>query len=180
MSVFVPGAGPRPCAGMVVGLAPGPLEAAARKPFQGESGKLLDEALALGDLHRDNLFMTNLVKRTIQGSRDKAIIRDLPLFVEDGLAADPYHVMILGKETARAIFPRTLRRFRNMQGLRGQIFKAGGRTWHFAFDPAHVLRRGTDHARAAFMMDVATFAAAVKAEGPRTVDTNVRIPIHTT
>lgn len=183
MSKFVPGEGPTPCAGMIVGKAPGAAEDKLCRPFVGASGELLDEALALANLDRANVYVTNLVKRMPTGSPTKKMIdRDLPLLVAEGHRADPSHILLLGKTVAHALFPKTLRRYRNMTGLRGHTFDTSGRLWHFTWDPSYVLRTGSSQLRDEFMIDTATFAAAVKAAGPRSIpvdDTFMGIPILT-
>lgn len=59
---MVPGEGPLPALGLVLGEAPGPVEVEQKRPFRGPSGVLLDQALALLDLDRSKLYVTNVVK----------------------------------------------------------------------------------------------------------------------
>lgn len=172
MSRFVPGEGPKPCAGMIVGMAPGVEEDKALRPFVGRSGQLLDEALDLADLDRANVYVTNLVKRMPPNHKPtkKMIDRDMPLLVEEGNLVDPSYTLILGKVVASALFPRTVARYGNMTAMRGNIFNTDGRVWHFTWHPSFVLRTGNKgRIRDEFMIDVATFAAAVKAAGPRSI-----------
>lgn len=59
---MVPGEGPQPAAGMIVGEAPGKQEVEAGRPFIGKAGKLLDSALRALGLDRAELYVTNVVK----------------------------------------------------------------------------------------------------------------------
>lgn len=170
-----------PCAGMIVGEAPGAREDALRRPFVGASGELLDEALDLADLSRANVYVTNLVKRRPANNANptkQMIDRDLPLLIQEGQLVDPSFTLILGKVPAAALFPKTMERYRNMTGLRGHTFNTAGRIWHFTWHPSYVLRTGNKgQIRDEFLIDVATFAAAVKAAGPRSVPV-ATVPIH--
>lgn len=60
--VFVPGEGPVPSKGMIIGEAPGRTEALLGRPFVGPSGKLLDQALIALAVPRESVYITNVVK----------------------------------------------------------------------------------------------------------------------
>jgi uracil-DNA glycosylase len=66
----VPGAGRPDAEIMVVGEAPGAAEDAAGVPFVGRSGQLLDAMLALAGLHRDEVFIGNVVRSRPPGNRN--------------------------------------------------------------------------------------------------------------
>lgn len=55
---------------MFVGEAPGRNEAKAGKPFCGAAGKILDELLASIALHREDIYITNIVKDRPPENRD--------------------------------------------------------------------------------------------------------------
>lgn len=59
----VPGVGPRTARIMLVGEQPGDREDLAGVPFVGPAGQLLDDLLEQAGLDRDELFVTNAVKR---------------------------------------------------------------------------------------------------------------------
>jgi DNA polymerase len=59
----VPGRGPRSARIMLVGEQPGDQEDWSGEPFVGPAGRLLDELLERADLERDELYVTNAVKR---------------------------------------------------------------------------------------------------------------------
>ena len=58
----VPGVGSLGASIMLIGEAPGFQEDKAGVPFVGKSGKRLDEWLALAELEREHIFVTNLLK----------------------------------------------------------------------------------------------------------------------
>lgn len=69
-AVYVPGRG-HPNPDMVfVGEAPGAAEDRARRPFCGPSGRMLDAMLASVGLHRDAVYVTNIVKYRPPDNRD--------------------------------------------------------------------------------------------------------------
>lgn len=59
---MVPGEGPQPCLGMIIGEAPGRDEVAAGRPFVGASGKLLAATLRSFGVERGEVYITNVVK----------------------------------------------------------------------------------------------------------------------
>src|SRR5678815_1872106 len=63
---------------MLIGEVPGDREDLAGKPFVGPSGQLLDEALALGGIPRDQVYVTNAVKHFKFTRRGKRRIHDKP------------------------------------------------------------------------------------------------------
>ena len=58
----VPGEGPDKARAMLVGEAPGRREDLRGRPFVGVSGKVLDEILVEAGLHREDIFITSVVK----------------------------------------------------------------------------------------------------------------------
>lgn len=69
---MVPGEGPQPALGMIVGEAPGKQEVAEGRPFVGKSGKLLETALrAFGVSRNDEVYITNVVKEMSTDSQGK-------------------------------------------------------------------------------------------------------------
>ena len=61
----VPASGPLDASIMIVGEAPGPEEERMRRPFVGQSGKLLDECLHTAQLSRTQLYLTNVIKHRV-------------------------------------------------------------------------------------------------------------------
>ncbi len=58
----VPGEGPCPATILLVGEAPGRDEDASGRPFVGRAGRILDSALEAAGIHRETVFITNVVK----------------------------------------------------------------------------------------------------------------------
>ncbi len=65
----VPGAGPAEADILFIGEGPGAQEDEAGLPFVGRSGQLLDELLQGIGLHRDVVFITNVIKCRPPGNR---------------------------------------------------------------------------------------------------------------
>lgn len=78
---MVPGKGPQPAAGMIVGEAPGRKEVDAGEPFVGPAGRALDTVLRSLGVDRATVFVTNVVKE-IPLDSDGKIRRPYPEEVE--------------------------------------------------------------------------------------------------
>lgn len=161
--VYVPGSGPVPCKGMVIGEAPGRREQEAGRPFVGTSGTLLEEGLSLGGLTRADVYITNVIKVGLPGNRNPhvdEVERWLPELVGEGRRVDPVYTLILGRVAFGALFPRTLASHGTMENIRGRTWERGNRVWMPTYHPAATLYDRT--LKDAFLIDVASFAAAVK------------------
>lgn len=66
----VPGEGPADAKIMFIGEGPGFHEDRQGRPFVGASGQFLDELLAMANLRRQDVFITNVVKCRPPGNRD--------------------------------------------------------------------------------------------------------------
>ncbi len=66
----VPGEGPVTAEIMMIGEGPGYHEDQQGRPFVGAAGKFLDELLALINLKRSDIFITNVVKHRPPNNRD--------------------------------------------------------------------------------------------------------------
>lgn len=136
---MVPGEGPQPCLGMIVGEAPGREEVSAGRPFVGRSGRLLETALRSLGVAREEVYITNVVKDLPLDSEDKIRrpypeeVEDWRTFLEREIAnTAPAAVLALGETAAHAL-----------TGLKGTI-PWGSRIGnvYVAWHPAYVLRRG--------------------------------------
>ena len=67
--VSVPGRGSAPAEVMIVGEAPGVIEADTGEEFVGWSGSILDRLLDMCDLERESCFVTNMVKHRTPRNR---------------------------------------------------------------------------------------------------------------
>lgn len=79
---MVPGNGPQPCLGMIVGEAPGREEVAAGRLFVGASGKLLESALRSLGIAPGDVYVTNVVKELPLDSENR-IRRPYPEEIAD-------------------------------------------------------------------------------------------------
>ena len=107
---MVPGEGPQPARGMIVGEAPGFKEVELGRPFVGRSGKLLDSVLRGCGVDRAQVYVTNVVKEMPLDGEGK--IRR-PYQVEIGLWSDiltgeieataPQSILALGRTAVGAL-----------------------------------------------------------------------------
>lgn len=132
--IVVPGEGPQPARGMIVGEAPGRKEVELGRPFVGRSGQLLDAALRELSVDRSSLYITNAVKRMPVDSDGKIrkpspgeIALWLPLLLGEIEQTEPEAILGLGKTTQEALA---------FDDLPAQVFSA----WH----PSYVLRKGAE------------------------------------
>lgn len=72
---------------MVVGEAPGETEVAQRKPFVGSAGLILNQLLAATGIHREDIYITNVVK--VRPPKN-----DLSRLHELGVLAEDYYPML--------------------------------------------------------------------------------------
>jgi len=139
---------------MLIGEVPGDYEDLAGKPFVGPSGKLLDEALALAGIPRNDVYVTNAVKHFKFTRRGKRRLHDKPTRYEIAackpwLAAElevvePEIVVLLGATAAQALLGPTFR----VTKSRGQVLETELATWTFAtVHPAAVLRAPDEEMR---------------------------------
>ena len=106
---MVPGKGPIPALGLVLGEAPGRVETERGLPFVGPSGALLDQAFQLLDISRDELYVTNVVKEwprdevgATRRPTPEEIQRWLPVLKHELEQVSPGAVLLLGKTAAES------------------------------------------------------------------------------
>ena len=148
------GEGPKTAQIMMIGEQPGDAEDRAGRPFVGPAGRLLDEALALADIPRDDVYVTNAVKHFKYTMRGKRRIHSRPSRYEI-VACHPWLrieleqvrpeiVVLLGATAAQALL-----------GTQFRVTKARGipletdfaRSTFATVHPSSVLRAGDDEAR---------------------------------
>ena len=136
---MVPGFGPQPARGMVVGEAPGRKEVEEGRPFVGQAGRLLDSALRACGIPREQVYITNVVKELPLDSEGR-IRRPYKEEVEAWRAilegeienTTPVAILALGRTAAQTL-----------TGLEGDIpwgSKIGN--VYVAWHPAYVVRHG--------------------------------------
>jgi len=84
---------------MIVGEAPGEDEDAQGRPFVGRSGQLLDRILDSVGLHRDDIYVTNIVKYRPPGNRNPTQAESAasePLLLEQIKLIRPQVIATLG------------------------------------------------------------------------------------
>ena len=84
---------------VIVGEAPGADEDEQRRPFVGRSGQLLDRILDSVGLHRDDIYVTNIVKYRPPGNRNptpQEITLSEPLLLEQMQIIQPQVIATLG------------------------------------------------------------------------------------
>ena len=84
---------------MIVGEAPGEDEDTQGRPFVGRSGQLLDRILDSVNLHRDDIYVTNMVKYRPPGNRNptpQEITLSEPLLLEQIKLIQPQIIATLG------------------------------------------------------------------------------------
>jgi uracil-DNA glycosylase family 4 len=135
----VPGAGPVPADILFIGEGPGFHEDKQGLPFVGQSGKYLEELLAMIGMNRSQVFIANVIKCRPPGNRDP-----LPAEVETCTAAylfrqidliDPRIIVTLGRYSMGLFFPKG-----KITAIHGQPKRERGRIYLPLFHPAAVLR----------------------------------------
>ena len=145
---------------MFVGEVPGDQEDLAGKPFVGPAGRVLDEALVVAHIPREEVYVTNAVKHFKFVRRGKKRLHDKPTRYEieackPWLDAEievvhPEIVVLLGATAAQALLGSAFR----VTKSRGQLLETDLARWTFAtVHPASVLRAPDEDARRAAKED---------------------------
>jgi uracil-DNA glycosylase family protein len=152
---------------MLIGEQPGDAEDRKGKPFVGPAGRLLDEALAIAEIPREAVYVTNVVKHFKYTLRGKRRIHDKPSRYEQAACepwlgeelalVKPEVVVLLGATAAQALLGSKFRVTRS----RGRDLVEARHLAPHAFatvHPASVLRapdpESREAAREAFFADL--------------------------
>lgn len=122
-----------------IGEAPGAREDELLKPFVGRSGKLLDESLKQISLSRDDVYITNIVKRRPPANRDPSfaeIIAYKPYLDKQLAIIKPEIVVTLGRFALNYFLPAE-----KITQAQGKIFLFGNLKILAMLHPAAALRR---------------------------------------
>jgi DNA polymerase len=122
---------------MLIGEAPGATEDAQGRPFVGAAGKRLDELLGLAGLHRDEVFITNVVKCRPPGNRRPHVeeIDACAAYLQRQLAlVQPELVVTLGDAALK-----TLGGQGSVTSLHGQVLRKRRYALFVTFHPAAAL-----------------------------------------
>ncbi len=101
----VPPEGPVPARVMLIGQNPGAEEEKTGRPFIGRSGKYLNQVLQQSNIHRENLFITSVVKCRTEGNRKPTrteIKNCLPLLLEQIKQVKPEIIVLMGEVARQA------------------------------------------------------------------------------
>jgi uracil-DNA glycosylase len=105
----VPGEGDPNAQVMLIGEGPGWHEDQQGRPFVGAAGKFLNELLAIAELDRESVFITNVVKCRPPGNRDPfpdEIAACAPYYLDRQIAVvDPEVIVTLGRFSMARWFP---------------------------------------------------------------------------
>lgn len=108
--IVVPGVGPVPCPGMIIGEAPGRTEIEQGIPFCGKSGEVLDKALARAGVHRGSHFITNIFKGDVgSGNRNPTsdeIDAHRGALLQELERVNPQGILLLGRVATEAFLPK--------------------------------------------------------------------------
>lgn len=126
---------------MVIGEGPGEQEDAQAKPFVGRSGKLLDTVFELLSIHRDDIFITNIVKCrpphnrkpfSIESSTCKSLLLDHQIEI-----IKPTVICTLGASALQGLL--NLQHF-SISKVRGSLLFYKSTHLIPTFHPAYILR----------------------------------------
>lgn len=134
---------------LIIGEAPGATEDAQGKPFVGRAGMLLDAMLASIDLHRDDVFITNILKCRPPNNRDPLpheVKLCTPYLRQQIALIKPKIIVAVGRIAAHFL----LNTNQSLGKLRGRVYSYGEHkipllvTYH----PAYLLRSPREKAKA--------------------------------
>lgn len=140
-SNLVFGEGNTDCDVMFVGEAPGYNEDRLKRPFVGRGGQLLDECIKSIGWKREDVYITNIVKRRPPENRDplpEEIEAYKPYLARQIEIINPRVIVALGRFAMNYFLPDA-----KITRDQGKVFRAGGRLIVPMFHPAAALR-GTE------------------------------------
>lgn len=123
---------------MIIGEAPGEQEDRTGKPFQGRSGKLLNDMLEAAGIDRSECYVTNIVKCHPPENRtpSAAEVKTCKPYLDAEIAAvKPEFILTLGATALKGITKKA-----KITELHGQQFDYAGTTVVPTFHPAAALR----------------------------------------
>jgi DNA polymerase len=133
---LVPGEGNVDSKVVFVGEAPGRDEDRAGRPFVGAAGSLLTRALESVSLHRDEVYITNVVKRRPPRNRPPRkgeVAVFLPYLQRELEIIRPKVICLLGATAVRALLGRSLAE------VRGKAVREGDWMFFCTYHPAAVI-----------------------------------------
>src|SRR6202035_2971311 len=137
----VPGYGPVTARVMAVGEAPGENEDREGQPFVGAAGRLLTGVLESVELHRRDIYITNIVKCRPPRNRDPdpAEVEACSHYLDEQVALiRPDVILLLGRHAVARLLPAPPATSRS----HGQRIRRGDRTYVPLYHPAAALYNG--------------------------------------
>ena len=136
----VPGEGPENAGIMLIGEGPGAQEDVQGRPFVGVSGRFMAETLAQVGIHRQDVFITNVVKCRPPGNRDPLpdeIETCTQVYLDLQIALiQPKIIVTLGRFSLGHFLPHA-----SISRSHGQPHRVGEVIVYPMFHPAAALRR---------------------------------------
>ncbi len=126
------------CSVMFIGEAPGAKEDELKRPFVGRSGQLLDKNLEKNGWKREDVYITNIVKRRPPENRDpfpEEIAAYKPYLTRQIKIIQPKIIVTLGRFSMNYFLPQA-----KISRDQGKIFKLGDYLLMPMFHPAAALR----------------------------------------
>jgi uracil-DNA glycosylase len=135
----VPGSGPENAEIMFIGEGPGYHEDQEGKPFVGAAGKFLDELLASVSLHRDQVYIANVVKHRPPNNREplpSEIAACGPWLERQIEIIKPRIIVTLGRHSMARFFPD-----KSISRIHGTAEKRDGVLYYAMYHPAAALHQ---------------------------------------
>ncbi len=135
----VPGEGPENASIMFIGEAPGFHEDRQGRPFVGAAGQFLEELLESIHLHREDVYICNVIKCRPPENRDPlpAEIEACNSYLDRQIALiKPKVIITLGRFSMAKFFPGA-----SISRIHGQPTKRGGVIYFPLFHPAAALHQ---------------------------------------
>ncbi|MDP3880288.1 MAG: uracil-DNA glycosylase [Dehalococcoidales bacterium] len=136
----VPGEGAEDAEIMFIGEAPGWHEDQQGRPFVGPAGQYLDELLALANLKREQVYITNVIKTRPPGNRDPlpVEISNCRQWLERQIELiRPKMIVTLGRFSMAMFFPG-----KTISKIHGTAQKRDGVVYYAMYHPAAALHQG--------------------------------------
>lgn len=179
----VPGEGPADAAIMLIGEGPGAQEDVQGRPFVGVSGRFMAETLAQVGIHRQDVFITNVVKCRPPGNRDPLpdeIETCTQVYLDLQIALiQPRIIVTLGRFSMGHFLPHA-----SISRIHGQPHRVGEVIVYPMLHPAAALRR--PEWKTAFIADVQRIPALLASataqlrggfEPPPAAQADVELPV---
>lgn len=144
-NTYVAGEGPKDAKIVLVGEAPGATEERDKRPFAGTAGKILDGILTEVGLHRDECYITNVVKYRPKNNdftvfydkkvRSQFLQEQIKFLIDEINDIKPNIIVALGNEALRALT--------NLYGIgnwRGSVLQSHCGKLIGTYHPAAILR----------------------------------------